>query len=158
MFVIFICNSQNIRRYSTMQIGRDSLFKPHRIRNEQRIFMPEIRFKLMQNSRLNSDLIIYLVKLIIHLYNLCKLNGLIINFEIGVFDDVRLEVCIRPLQCYVACSNCDGKNRERCIIPILPVNVSRSYRDNASLVSTIFSNFFEFLKIKQMDSSKHYQP
>ena len=107
--MIIICNSQNIRRYSTMQIGRDSLFKPPRLRNEQRIFMPEIRFKLMQNSRLNSDPIIYLVILIIHLYNLCKLNGLIINFEIGVFDDVRLEVCIRPLQCYVACSDCDGR-------------------------------------------------
>ena len=39
------------------------------------------------------------------------------------------------------------ENRERCIFPILLVNVLRSYRDNASLVSTLFSHFFEFLHI-----------
>ena len=39
----------------------------------------------MQNSRFNSEAIIYLVKLIINLDVLyVKLNGLNINFEIGV--------------------------------------------------------------------------
>ena len=64
----------------------------------------------MQNSRFNSEAIIYLVKLIINLDVLyVKLNGLIINFEIGVsiqcFNDVRNEV--RSLHCGVACFDCD---------------------------------------------------
>ena len=85
-----------------------------------------------------------------------KLNGLIIKFEIGVSIQ-----CFRR-RVFVLCIwtshvlTVTDENRERCIFPILLVNVPRSYRDNASLVSTIFSHFFEFLKIKQHIRSKHY--
>ena len=68
--------------------------------------MLQIILKLIQNSRFNSDVIIYLVKLIINLDVLyVKLNELNINFEIGVFNDVRNEA--RPLHFDVACFDCD---------------------------------------------------
>ena len=160
-FVIFICNGQNIRRQSTMQMGGDSLFKPPRLRNEQRIFMLEIRFKLMKNSRLNSDAIIYLVKLIIHLYNLCKTkctDNQLWNRSFNLMFSTTSVMTFVFFLCSVTSHvlTVTDENRERCIFPILPVNVSRSYRDNASLVGTIFSNLFEFLKISPQFSSKIY--
>ena len=51
-----------------------------------------------------------MVKLIIHLYNtgICKTKWIENQLEKGVFDDVRHEVCIRPLHCDVACFDCNG--------------------------------------------------
>ena len=115
----------------------------------------------MENIRLNSDAIIYLVKLIIHLYNICKIKWIDNQLWNSSFNPMFSTTSVMRFV-FVLCIvtshvlTVSDENRERCIFPILPVNVSRSYRDIASLVSTIFSHFFFFL-IKQHVLSKHYR-
>ena len=55
--------------------------------------------------------------------SLRETGGLKIDFEIGIFDDVsnHCTVTLNVLAVHVT-----GDNRERCIFPILPVNVTRS--------------------------------
>ena len=77
-----------------------------------------MRFKLMQNSRLNSDTIIYLVKLIIHLYILCKSKW--IKYKLSILLCFRR----RPSWGLYVTSHVlivTDENRERCIFSILPV-------------------------------------
>ena len=68
----------------------------------------------MQNSRLNSDAVIYFAKLINHLYNLCE-TTLKKEFKSNIFDYVGLDFFIRPLHCDVACFTETMKPSTMCI-------------------------------------------
>ena len=57
------------------------------------------------------------------LYSLRKRGGLEINFEIGRPQQVSL----RLLYCDVDVLTVTDENHKRCILPILPLNVPRSY-------------------------------
>ena len=96
-----------------------SIFNPPPLHHKQRIFMQDKRtlklgFKLMQNSRLNSDAVIDLAKLINHLYNLCKtkwIKNQLWNRSVNQMfstTSVIFTVFIRPLHCDVTCFDCDG--------------------------------------------------
>ena len=118
-FVILSCNIQDIRRHSAIcedllvadvieNIGLKFLFQG---RFSIHLFHAMNRKYLCRMNVLNNYILYLIVTPWLKWLSICKMyvksNGLKLEFQSNVFDDVRHKIWIREVYCDVECFDCD---------------------------------------------------